>query len=237
MVYQLSRESAGTREERAARVRAELAESGVDSFEALVDRLADSDPPLSHEDHVMMIGATDGGISVAPRPHQPPEMRVVIDGEANEPETVREFDGQPLYSTPGLDKKGSLLLYSFTSLRGLNSHLLAAPRHDIGTTNPDSLPELSYYYEHEDGGGDWLQNGPGRAWADLRRVPRGFLHTGDWNDIISSVNWCRWDVSVWDRPNYQGSQLYLPAGQTYYHLSQFGWNDCVSSTANWGRRF
>ncbi|MFF4029090.1 hypothetical protein ACFYZ2_04870 [Streptomyces sviceus] len=235
MARTLSRES--SHEERVARVREVLAESGVSSYEALVNRLADDAPLLSHEDHVMMIGATDGSPPAALRPHQPPEMMVVIDGETNEPETVREFDGQPLYSTPGIDKKGSQVLYSFTTLQGLNDHLVAAPPHDIGTSNPDSLPELSYYYEDEDAGGDWLQNGPGRAWPDLRSVPRGFLHTQNWNDIISSVNWCRWDVSVWDTPNYQGSQLYLPAGVTYFHLSQLGWNDCVSATANWGQRF
>jgi hypothetical protein len=37
-----------------------LTESGVDSFDTLVERLVDSAPPLSHEGHVMMIGAADG---------------------------------------------------------------------------------------------------------------------------------------------------------------------------------
>nr|WSZ98561.1 hypothetical protein OH820_25370 [Streptomyces sp. NBC_00857] len=236
MTEQLSRiPTDPSHKKRAARVRASLAESGIDSFDAIVDRFADS-APLSHEDHLMMIGL-DGKAPPAPKPHQPPEMKVVIDGETNEPGTVHQFDGQALYSTPGFDAKKNPVMYSFTSMEGLNNHLLAAPFHDVGTTNPDSLSELSYYYEHDDAGGDWLQNGPARAWSDLTRVPRGFLHTGNWNDFISSVNWCRWDISLYENINYQGSQLYLPAGRTYFHLSQFGWNDRASATVNWGRRF
>lgn len=162
-------------------------------------------------------------------------MQVVIDGETNAPEVVHEFDGRALHSTPGTDSRGEAVLYCFTSMEGLSEHLVAAPRHDIGTTNPDSLSELSYYYEHDDAGGDWLQNGPARAWRDLTRVQRGLF--GNWNDIISSVNWCRWDISLYEHINYGGSQLYLPAGKTYFHLSRYGWNDRASATVNWGRRF
>lgn len=145
MVRNVSAEGAGTSHaERTARVRSALAESGIDSFDALVDRLADS-APLLHEDHIMMVGNRDGSAPPAPRPHQPPEMMVVIDGETNEPDTVREFDGQPLYSTPGFDKKGNEVLYSFTTPQGLSDHLvakqmLATQRHDIGTTNPEASP-------------------------------------------------------------------------------------------------
>lgn len=35
--------------------------------------------------HAMMIGATEGSTSAARRPHQPPEMRVVIDGRPTNP--------------------------------------------------------------------------------------------------------------------------------------------------------
>ncbi|MEU3985350.1 hypothetical protein AB0F77_35710 [Streptomyces sp. NPDC026672] len=225
-------------EEMVAQVRESLKESGIESFDALVERLAVTAPRITHEDHLMMIGHTEGDAQLPPRPHRPPEMMVVIDGETNEPETVHEFDGQALYSTPGLDGKADEVLYMFTSLEGIRDHLMAAARHgDIGASNPDSLSVDSHYYEHDDLGGDWLQNGPGRGWKNLRKVPRGFLGLGDWNDIISSVDWCRWHITLFDRPDWGGSRLELPAGRTRYHLSNFGWNDCVSGTVNWGRRF
>ncbi|WP_030948085.1 hypothetical protein [Streptomyces sp. NRRL S-646] len=242
MSRQLSPERSGAsgdvRERTRRQVREGLEDSGIDSFDALVDRLAEVDPPILHEDAVMMIGGIRAeGESPPPKPHQPPEIPVVLDGETNEPSVVREFDGQELYSTPGVNAQGDPVLYSFTTLEALHDHLVGARHSDIGTTNPDSLSELSYYYEDDDLGGDWLQNGPGRAWRDLRRVRRGFLGTGDWNDIISSVNWCRWHITLWDTPGYRGSRLEIPGGNTRYHLSQYGWNDCTSSTANWGRRF
>lgn len=223
-------------------VRETLAEAGIDSLDALVSRLAGSSlSRLHHEDHLLMVAegvwrSHHGSESL--KPHQPPKMNLLIDGERHEPSVITEFNGSALYSTPGVDSKGDPVLYSFTTLASLNDHLVTA-RHDIGTSNPDSLPDLSYYFEHNDGQGDWLQNGPGRAWRDLTRVPRGILGLGDWNDIISSVDWCRWDISLYEDINYQpsASQLYLPAGRTYYHLDQFGWNDRASSTVNWGRRF
>ncbi|MGW4029527.1 hypothetical protein ACWEFL_09415 [Streptomyces sp. NPDC004838] len=237
MTEQLSRGKPG-HDEIVAQVRESLQESGIDSFDAMVERLAASAPRLTHEDHLMMIENAAVEDQPPPPPHQPPEIMVVIDGETNEPETVREFDGQPLYSMPGLDDKGNEVLYMFTSLKRLRDHRLTAARHgDTGTTNPDSLSNVSHYYEHDDLGGDWLQNGPGRGWKNLKKVPRGFLGLGDWNDIISSVDWCRWDITLWDRPDWGGNRLEIPAGFTRFHLSKFGWNDCVSATANWGTRF
>jgi hypothetical protein len=211
-----------------------LTEAGISSLDTLVSQLASSSlSRLHHEDYLFMIA--DSGPESS-KPHQPPKMNLLIDGKRHEPSMITEFNGRALYSTPGVDSNGDPVLYSFTTLTSLNDHLRTA-RHDIGTSNPDSLPELSYYFEHTDGQGDWLQNGPSRAWRDLTRVPRGVLGFGDWNDIISSVDWCRWDISLYEHINYGGSQLYLPAGRTYYHLDQFGWNDRASSVVNWGRRF
>lgn len=228
----------GTRADTKAQVRESLTQSGLDSFDAIVERLAESVPRTLNEVPATLVGNLDGGVTEPPE-HQVPEMMVVIDGETNEPEVIKQFDGQALYCTPGLDSKRNEVLYCFTSLEGLNEHAvqLTSVRHDIGTTNPDSLPEHSSYFEHDDAGGDRLDNRPGYGWRNLRRVPRGFLGLGDWNDIISSVNWCRWHITLWDLPDFGGNRLELYAGQTYYHLSQYGWGDCVSATMNWGRRF
>ncbi|WP_328980554.1 hypothetical protein [Streptomyces canus] len=145
--------SSDVRERTRRQVREGLEDSGIDSFDALVDRLADVDPRILHEDPVMMIGGIRAeGEPPPPRPHQPPEIPVVLDGETNEPSVVREFDGQELYSTPV-------------------GQLVPVAHHALG------------------------------------------------------------------HPGYRGSRLEIPGGNTRYHLSQYGWNDCTSSTANWGRRF
>ncbi|MDF3313695.1 hypothetical protein P3H15_53485 [Rhodococcus sp. T2V] len=233
-----------------------LTEAGVTSIEALVEKYtAKRETQLFVEDRLSFVasGARQLDEAVAPKPHTPPEMNLTIDGESHDPAVITELDGRPLYSTPGIDSKGDPVLHSFTSPAGMFEHLANTPWEphasfpsnsdraagDIGTTNPDSLPALSYYFENAYKGGDWLQNGPGRAWRDLRRVPRGIFHLGDWNDIISSVDWCRWDISLYEHPGYQptASQLYLRAGRTYYYLAEFGWSDKASSTVNWGQRF
>ncbi|TKS96361.1 hypothetical protein [Streptomyces lasalocidi] len=219
-----------------AEARAKLAELGID---ALVKRV---EPRVTHEVDLLTMSAVDHDQS--PRPHTPPQVPVVINGEVNEPRTVHEFDGQALYSTPGF-RKEELVLYMFTDMEKMSDHLrtqrLDRPlvRHEttIGTSNPDSCPVNARYSEHDHGGGDWLWNGPALGWLDLKKVGRGFLHLGDWNDIISSTDFCRWHVTLFDRPNYGGNRFEIPAGIAVNHLTPFGWNDCVSSTFNWGRRF
>ncbi|GAA1518766.1 hypothetical protein GCM10009827_037490 [Dactylosporangium maewongense] len=249
-------------------IRNSLSESGIDSLDALVRRLASSPAAQpAHEDYLPMTEESDRNSSPEeprpPKPHRPPEMNLVIDGEHHDPAVIAEFNGRALYSTPGFDAKREPTLYSFTTRASLHDHLVntrydtlrnARPEtarrrngavltgaDDIGTSNPDSLPEISYYFEHESRQGDWLQNGPGRGWSNLKLVGRGFLNLGDWDNIISSVDWCRWDVSLFDWPGFRGgalpnSELYLRAGRTTYHLSELGWNDRASCTANWGIR-
>jgi hypothetical protein len=216
-------------------IREEISKAGINSLDGLISQLGNlSLSQLQHEDYLFMVAESTFQSS---KPHKPPEMNLVVDGESHEPSVITQFNGHALYSTPGLNSKGDPTLYSFTTLKALNEHLRTARgTNELGTNNPDALPELSYYFEHSYAKGDWLQNGPGRAWSNLTRVGRGILRLGDWNDIISSVDWCRWDVSLYEHANYGGSQLYLRAGRTYYDLSKFGWNDRASSTVNWGRR-
>ncbi|GAB3982274.1 hypothetical protein V1634_26915 [Plantactinospora veratri] len=241
MARPVQRGPESARHARIESVREALADAGIESFDAMVEKLASATPRLLQDSPVPLMRADDGESlpppPPPPQPHRPPHMMVMIDGELNEPQAVREFDGRPLYSTPGVDVRKNPVLYSFTSMEGLHRHLGTLGWDDIGTTNPDSLPEYSVYSEHDSQGGDSLTNRPGYGWRDLSRVPRGFLGTGDWNDIISSVNWCRWDISLWEHAGWTGSTLYLRAGRTYYHLSEYGWNDRASSTVNWGRRY
>lgn len=172
-----------------------------------------------------------------PLRHQPAHMLWTLDGERHEPTVVNELDGQALYSTPAMDSTGEPMLHSFTTLEGLRTFLSTEAAGDIGTTNPDSLSGVSRYFEHAGFSGDTLSNNPGYTWRDLTQVRRGFLGLGNWNDIITGVDWCRWDISLYEHVNYGGSQLYLRAGRTYNNISEFGWNDRASATVNWGRRF
>jgi hypothetical protein len=223
--------------DRAAELKNRLAAAGVDSLDTLVSRLAATVSPLSVADQDDLAAVENAPEATQPpKPHTPPKTAWFLDGDRHEPEVITELNGTALYSTVGSDKHGDPALHSFTSLQGLQAHLRAGDG-DIATTNPDSLSPMARYFEHAGQGGDLLQNNPGRAWHDLTQVNHGFLGLGNWNDLISSVDWCRWDISLYEHINYGGSQLYLAAGRTYNNLSDFGWNDRASATVNWGRRF
>ena len=244
VVYRDSPQMAADRAQDVKLVRHALAGRGITSLDDLVNRHASAQVGRLVGDEPLFATIGSETREHAPKPHKPPQADLYIDGARHDPSVINEFDSVPLYSTPGRNAAGDPALYSFTTRSGLHTHLIAnrsqvgtGGSDDFGTNDPDICPELSYYYENDSGGGDYLQNGPGRAWSDLTRVGRGVFHLGDWNDIISSVFWCRWDISLYSDINYGGSQLYLLAGQTYFHLSVWGWNDQASSTANWGTRF
>lgn len=70
MTEQLSGKPATTSGGRPAeQLRASLSEAGIDTFDALVGRLAAVHPRLAHEDHPMLVGRVDGGSSPPPKPH------------------------------------------------------------------------------------------------------------------------------------------------------------------------
>ncbi len=119
----------------------------------------------------------------------------------------------------------------------LSTGVSSARGEHICQSPPDALPEQACFFEHVNEEGDIICLPPNRAYADLTRVSRGFLGTGDWNDFISSVSWCRWDVSLFEHIHYGGSQLWLRAGCTTPNLVELGWNDRASAIVNWGRRF
>lgn len=239
MTPQMNEVSKTNRAEREGTVRAALAAQGIESLDDLISRLGSKPSLLESEDRLLVVRAARAEAAM-PRPHRPPKAGFIIDGHEREPESIRDYDGAALHSAPGFNSRGEIVLFSFTALEGLQEYLASPadvrPLHDIGTTNPDSLPSVASYFQHDDNQGDRLQNNPGRAWRNLTRLSRGFLGLADWNDIISSVDWYRWDISLYEHVDYQGSSLYLRAGRTYQHLSDFGWNDRASSTVNWGTR-
>ena len=154
-----------------------------------------------------------------PQPMHTPAVDLIIDGDRHDARVHTELAGRGLTYAPGVDARREPVLYAFSSPTGLTEHLAAAEplafemAGDIGTTNPDSLSAVSRYFEHAGQGGDQLSNNPGRAWRDLTQVRRGFLGLGNWNDVISSVDWCRWDLMLYEHVGYGGARLFLRAGR------------------------
>ena len=173
---------------------------------------------------------------------QAPAVDLIIDGDRHDAGVYAELAGRGLTLHPGRRCAAGARALRLHDPAGLTEHLAVAEplavelAGDIGTTNPDSLSGVSRYFEHADQGGDQLGNNPGRAWRDLTQVRRGFLGLGNWNDVISAVDWCRWDLMLYEHVGYGGARLFLRAGRTYNRLSDFGWNDVASATANFGTR-
>lgn len=218
-------------------LRRQLDAAEISDLDTLLARLAES------SDHTVEDAAPDEGeVPPAGRPVSAPVVDLILDGERHGPAVFAELAGTDLHATPGVDAAGEPVLYAFTTRAALTAHLSATevkPSHDegdIATSNPNSLSPVSTYFEHAGLGGDRLSNNPARAWQDLTRVRRGFLGLSNWNDLISSVDWCRWDIVLYEHINYGGRRLYLPAGRTYKFLFNYGWNDVASATANLGYR-
>jgi|SRR5215210_168298 len=189
-----------------------------------------------------------GGIS-----HRAPNVPLVLDGKVLEdPQEITDHNGKPLYYTPLRTREG-IALAAFTDPRAMISEssklvrtmtegsIPAATSEHICQQPPDNLPERVQFFEDINESGDTIGlNGThdgaiGEAFPDLTEVGHGLF--GDWNDEISSVDWCRWDVSLFEHTNYGGSQLWLPAGCNTPNLVNLGWNDRASAIVNWGRRF
>ncbi len=189
---------------------------------------------------------------VPPIVHRPPGIPLVLDGKLlKNPEEITSYNGTPLYYTP-LSSHSGLALGAFTSrdkmiaeakhlAASLAENILQPQFEPIGVTNPDHLPEQVCFFEHINEEGDVLCLPPRSACPDLTRVGRSKLlwwYTNDWNDVISSVSLCRWDVTLFEHINFGGSQLWLPAvaAHNYRSLVELGWNDRTSSIVNWGQR-
>src|SRR3712207_2885929 len=149
-------------------------------------------------------------ISPAAITHRAPNVPLFLDGEVLEdPQEITKHNGKPLYYTP-LRTRAGIALAAFTDPQAMisdSSRLVrtmtegsipAATSEHICTTNPDSLGERVQFFEHINESGDTIGLNPGRAYPDL---------TNGWNDVFSSVGWCRWDVSLFEHIHYRGSQL------------------------------
>jgi hypothetical protein len=239
------------------RLRAALADAHISTLDDLVHHMARFERVSSGE----AILLPSSGPEPAPSPdqlpaapsivHRFPRIPLVLDGKPLQaPEELTPYNGTPLYYTPVRDG-AAVALAAFTSrnrmiadaghLPANLSEVMAQPEFEhLCQQPPDNLPEQACFFQDVNEGGDVVCLAPARAYPDLTRVGRHkvlWWYTGDWNDVVSSVSWCRWDVSLYEHVNYGGSQLWLPAGCNTPSLVELGWNDKASAIVNWGRRF
>lgn len=182
-----------------------------------------------HRNSAEVVRALGGGRrppSGALRPLEP-EVPVVLDGEVVEDlERLNVAMRTQALPTTRLSEAGAVALGVFTDRTAMLSE---AQRMDTETIADFGLPTFTRVWENGNEGGDRLELEHGFHWPNLLNVPRGFLHTQDWNDIISSVSVCQFDVSLFADINLQGPEFFVPAGNRIPDLTPFGWNDAVSS--------
>ncbi|MFF8382778.1 hypothetical protein [Streptomyces kanasensis] len=174
---------------------------------------------------------------------------LVLDGETVEDEERMHADlAGPLHLTP-LGSGDGVVLAGFTDRAAMLAEARRAtadgsPREGVDgardsfervcTSNPDSLPDRVCFFEDAGEQGDVKCLGAGLGYPNLSRVHRGFLSTQNWNDVISSLSWCRFDVSLFDAFDWQGNEFFARKGCTTPDLNRFGWGDRAASIANWG---
>ena len=179
--------------------------------------------------------------------HRVPRVPLCVNGTIlKDSRDITKYNGRPLYYTP-LRTRSGIALAAFTDWKAMISESTtmartiteaATPADEHSCQQPpDSLPDQVIFYENINESGDTISLPGARAYSDLTKEHRGFLNLGNWNDTISSVSWCRRDVSLFWNINYGGSQLWLPAGCNTPNLVDLGWNDEASAIVNWGQRF
>ncbi|MFB6437325.1 hypothetical protein ACFCVY_11160 [Streptomyces sp. NPDC056411] len=175
-----------------------------------------------------------------------PQVPLVLDGEVVEDlERMNAETTVPLFMTR-LVHDSSVALGAFTDREAMVSEARRLPAvsqsatllesEHVCTSNPDSLEDIVRFWEDAGEQGDIRSVGPGLGYKDLSGLHRGFLGTQNWNNIISSLSWCRFDISLFDLTGFDagGGEFFAPKGCNTPDLTPFGWNDRASSIANWG---
>ncbi|GAA4932053.1 hypothetical protein ACFPM3_03660 [Streptomyces coeruleoprunus] len=178
-----------------------------------------------------------------------PVVPLVLDGEPVEDEERMHADlAGPLHLTR-LGQGDDVVLAAFTDREAMIAEARrqyaggatepqdVKPKRSmehICTSNPSTLPAEVCFFEDAGEQGDVKCLGPMLGYRNLSRVRRGFLGTQNWNDVISSLSWCRFDVSLFDAFDWQGNEFFAPKGCNTPDLNRFGWGDRAASVVNWG---
>ncbi|MEV6984844.1 hypothetical protein AB0M95_26785 [Sphaerisporangium sp. NPDC051017] len=227
-------------------VLAVLREAGITTLESLVQHALAVPPPAEPEplDSTRLLAPVpvDADPPSALLSHRVPQVAVVIDGVEYDPADVTRFDGQVL--TFVADGSTDRIL-AFTDDRPLRTAIWAAKaigRSSTRTATPDDMragprpPTIGevQMFEHHFYGGDWFWLGAKLGWPDLTRVRHGSWPGSDWNDTISSIGATNCLVFYYEHINYGGIRLYGTPGIDIPDLGRIGWNDRISSVANYG---
>jgi hypothetical protein len=195
--------------------------------------------------------------------HQVPQVPLTIDGVSVSPETIVQYNGQPLHMAvvPDARTDGRLVAFTrpadlerFVDAHGGPANVLAAPevadadhmRIDVNGGSPagrsTQVTRGSFLYEDSwaIGHAIWIDNGYGLP--DLTQWDLNcfmFICTS-WNDEGSSA-WpdtgtcfCTTGQMLWEHTWWGGSSLWIPSGYWVPDLTSFGWNDRTSSFASYG---
>lgn len=187
-------------------------------------------------------------------------------GTLFDPQDIARFNGQELHlvQTPGhllafSDRKSIArvweLLYVTKVVEPSTNTTPAVPQTLLSDEGPvpigDLFPEVdeddvgAHFWEdsRDEGYGSHLFCPNNRGYQDLTEVCKGFLCTGDWNDVISSFR-C-WSTPfqfnnvcvLYEHVGYWGLTLTsVGSGRecfAYYQLDSVGFNDITSSVGTW----
>jgi hypothetical protein len=185
--------------------------------------------------------------------HQVPQVPFVMGGTVYDPKDIARFNGRELLFVDGEDE---LLVYSDTAaLRrllqaaaltdvlqtGLKKYgidqkpgavgpadadiVVGRPPHSQGYQPP---PTNCVMFDDVDYSGSALYLDQGQAFPDLTENYTWPFGSG-WNDCISSIYPTSGTCVFWEHINFQGSQLVTSGSD---NLTKIGWNDRISSVAN-----
>lgn len=192
--------------------------------------------------------------------HKPPLVPFVLNGTLYDPQDINRFDGRELHFVAGSsrdelvafdDRNVIARFWEQTYVAAMAGTLAtagagdsAAPDDAMGLAGtrawvgpwyawPDCDDGNGAYY-YSDAGPDWgstLYCPPNRGYRQLSKVCRGFLCTGDWNDVISACQGCNIHViAMYEHKDWGGSSY---TGWNQSQLSYLGWNDRASGVACW----
>ncbi|MBT2490686.1 hypothetical protein J7E96_19630 [Streptomyces sp. ISL-96] len=173
-----------------------------------------------------------------------PDVPVVLDGEVVEDLERMKAEATGPLSMTRLAYGSSLALGAFTDREAMLAevgrmypdaeHRSLVALEAVCTQPPDSLPTRVCFFEDADEQGDIKCLEAGFGYKNLSNVHRGFLLTQNWNDVISSLSQCRFDVSLFDAFDWTGNEFFAPKGCNTPNLARFGWGDRAASIVNWG---
>jgi hypothetical protein len=198
-----------------------------------------------------VIGLSTPAVAATPATaivHGVPRVPLAINGNSVAPQTITQYNGQPLYMAvlPGGSPRGHLEAFTgradfehFVSKHGGPQHALAKPKQMPSSPDkavaPHDFAYAAFIYDDYNISGQVLGVPTGYGYANLRNVGRSCAFNiciGNWNDVASSaLADTPQGEMLWADINWGGSTLWIASRYYSSDLSYFGWDDRTSSFA------